>query len=126
MNDAKPPVVARPQEAIFAVWCEDGPDAHQIRLESLDGHLAHIEAHFGRFLVAGPMRRGGADAISGSLFVIAADSEGEARRLMEQDPYVRRGAYARVEYRKLTPAAGRWIGGVIWSSADEIRPLARG
>jgi uncharacterized protein YciI len=126
MDVAKPPVVARPKEAVFAVWCEDGPDADRIRLDALDGHLAHIEAHFARFLVAGPMRKDGAGAICGSLFVIAANSESEARGLMEQDPYVRNGAYARIDYRRLTPAAGQWVGGVIWSTADDIRPVARG
>jgi uncharacterized protein YciI len=126
MDPARPPIVARPAEAVFAVWCEDGPDAARIRLDALEGHLAHIEAHFDRFLTAGPMRKDGVDGICGSLFIINADSEAEARHLMEQDPYVHRGAYARIEYRRLTPAAGRWIGGVIWSSADDIRPVAHG
>lgn len=120
------PVVPRLADGAFVFWCEDGPDAAAMRLRHLDGHLAHIEAHHDRYLVAGPLRTDGAAALSGSLFVVAAPSLADAEALMAGDPYMANGVYARVEIRAFVPAAGRWMGGVIWRSADELRPLADG
>lgn len=122
-----PAVVPRPEKGVFAVWCEDNPaSAASVRDSALDGHLAYIEKHFHRYLVAGPMRRGGEELISGSLLVVLAETEAEARDLIEGDPYVQCGLYENIEYRRLTPAAGDWIGGVIWASADALRNVGTG
>lgn len=127
MRPLAPKRVPRLAETVFAVWCEDGPDAPQIRETCLDGHLAYVEARIDRYLIAGPMRRGAEESLSGSLFLILADNEDAARAFMAGDPYVSQGAYARLDYRRLTPAAGRWMGGgVIWESADALRGRANG
>lgn len=126
MRSDRPKTVPRLAESVFAVWCEDGPAAAEARLLELDGHLAHIERHHDRYLIAGPLRPGDASAICGSLLLVLAETEEEARQLMQGDPYVTQGAFARMEFRRLTPAAGRWLGGVIWESADQLRPHARG
>ena len=123
---SRPPQVARLDETVYAVWCEDAAGSAAVRQAHLDGHLRHIEANFERYLVAGPMRRDGAERLTGSFLLVVAASEAEARALMEEDPYVRHGAYVRVEIRAVTPAAGRWLGGVIWSSADDLRSRAAG
>ncbi|MEO1135383.1 MAG: YciI family protein [Pseudomonadota bacterium] len=123
----KPAVMPRSEKGVFAVWCEDNPaGAASIRESALDGHLAYIEKHFHRYLVAGPMRRGDQELICGSLLVVLAETEAEARELIEGDPYVQCGLYQNIEYRRLTPAAGDWIGGVIWPSADALRNVATG
>ena len=123
---ARPPVVPRLAGGAFVFWCEDGPDAGALRRAHLDGHLAHIEAHHDRYLAAGPLRSDGASALSGSLFVVTAASLADAESLMAGDPYMAHGVYARVEARGFVPAAGRWMGGVIWRSADDLRPVADG
>lgn len=127
MSSGSPRKVPRLAEGAFAVWCEDGPDAPHIREAHLDGHLAYVEENIDRYLIAGPLRRGSGEALCGSLFIVIADDEDAARAFMAGDPYFSKGAYARVDYRRLTPAAGRWMdGGVIWDSADELRGRAKG
>lgn len=126
-SNSRPNVVSRLQETTFAVWCEDSPEAAaEIRTRALDGHLAHIEANHERYLVAGPFRNGDCERITGSFFVIVARDEADARALMEGDPYISGGLYATVTYRRVTPAAGRWMGGVIWESPDALRNVATG
>lgn len=121
----KPTVVPRLEQGVFAVWCEDDPTgAAEIRDAALEGHLAYIEDHFDRYLAAGPMRAGDENTISGSLLIIRAETEADARALIEGDPYVQTGLYARIKYRRLTPAAGAWLGGVIWDSAESLRAVA--
>lgn len=126
MNATRPATVPRLSGEVFAVWCEDGPGAGALRRSHLDGHLAHVERHHDRYLVAGPLRRDGAAALVGSLFVVTARNEDEARSFLQEDPYFQCGLFARIDVRTLTPAAGRWIGGVIWDSPDALRAVADG
>jgi hypothetical protein len=120
------PRARRLEETAFAVWCADGEAAEALRRDRLDGHLAFVEAHHERYLVAGPLRRDAEARLAGSLFVILAETEAEAREFMSGDPYVSAGVYQSMVYRRLTPAAGRWMGGVIWEDADDIRARAAG
>lgn len=110
--DAQPETVERTR-TIFAVLCEDDPDMAHVREDALEAHLAHVAAHFDHYAVAGPMldRTG---AMTRSMFLIYAEDEAAARAFMAQDPYVAGGLYAVMEYRRFVPAAGGWIGGVIW------------
>lgn len=121
-----PQVVPRLEEKVFAVWCEDAPDAAGLRQQRLDGHLSYVERHHERYLVAGPLRQDGEQALCGSLFLVIAADEADARAFLSGDPYFSEGVYGRVAIRSFTPAAGRWMGGVIWRSAEELRALADG
>lgn len=123
---ARAPRARRLDETAFAVWCEDADGSAELRGAHLEGHLAYVEAHHERYLVAGPMRRGQEERLAGSLFVILADSESEARAFLSGDPYFANGVYRSSIYRRLTPAAGRWMGGVIWEGADELRAVHAG
>jgi uncharacterized protein YciI len=122
----RPKTVSRLAEAAYVFWCADGPAARTVRVTALAGHLAHIERHHDRYLIAGPMRRDPSPDICGSMFVVTAESEASARDLVAGDPYVSEGAFASIECLKLTPAAGRWLGGVIWESAEELMSRALG
>ncbi|MFN3959029.1 MAG: YciI family protein [Parvularculaceae bacterium] len=126
MTPPRPKNVPRLPEAAYAFWCADGPSAATVRVAALAGHLAHIERHHDRYLIAGPMRRDPSPEICGSFFIVTAESETAARDLIAGDPYVSQGAFASIDCCKLTPAAGRWMGGVIWESADELMSYARG
>jgi hypothetical protein len=123
---AQPALAPRLAESAFAVWCADGPKAGELRKAHLDGHLDYIERHYDRYLVAGPLRRDGEARLAGSLLVIVADTEAEARRFLGGDPYVAEGVFAEMIFRKMTPAAGRWMGGVIWEGPESLRALADG
>jgi uncharacterized protein YciI len=108
------------------ISCFDGPDAARLRIRDLDGHLAHVEAHWRRYLIAGPLREPGQDALSGSLFLIYADSQEEASSFLRQDPYFTNGQYERIEIRQFSPSIGLAIGGKTWTSADALRDRAAG
>jgi hypothetical protein len=118
--------VTRLSEGAFAFWCADGPNAAELRRRHLEAHLAFVETNHDRYLAAGPMRRDGEQRLCGSLIVVVAESESDARRFVEGDPYFSEGVFESVECRRLTPAAGRWLGGVIWKDAHELRALADG
>jgi uncharacterized protein YciI len=106
--------------------CFDGPDAAALRTRDLDGHLAHVEAHWQRYLIAGPTRAPGEAALNGSLFLIHADSLDDAWAIMRQDPYFANGQYERVEARRFSPSIGTAIGGKTWTSAESLRDRSSG
>jgi uncharacterized protein YciI len=108
------------------VICRDGPGAALLRGEHLDGHLAHVERNWRRYVTAGPIREPGADALVGSVFLVMADSLEDAESLMKGDPYISCGMYHSIEYKELTNSIGLFIGGKIWESADAVRHRAAG
>lgn len=97
----------------FAIIAHDAPDAPALRLQHLAAHLAHVEAHLGDFLVAGPLRNA-AGEICGSLLVVKADSAADARRFLESDPYFAAGIWADIEVKAFSAVAGDWVGGRNW------------
>lgn len=125
-KNARPPLAPRLAHSVFAVWCADGPRAGDLRKAHLAGHLDYVERHHDRYLVAGPLRRDGETRLAGSLLIIVADSESDARTFLNGDPYVSEGVFAEMTYRKMTPAAGRWMGGVIWEGPESLATVADG
>ena len=121
-----PPTVTRHPGKCFLVVCRDGPDSGPFREQHLDGHLAHVEANWERYVVAGPMREPDGDLIVGSMFLVLADDLADAQSLMRGDPYITCGMYADVDYKEQTLSIGRYMGGKIWASADAIRDRATG
>ncbi|MEQ8404274.1 MAG: YciI family protein [Oceanicaulis sp.] len=123
------PTVARPKTPCFLILAhdiEDGERAARLRAEHLDGHLEHVEAHWRRYVTAGPIRKPGAPRIIGSSFLVLASDEAGARALMEGDPYFTCGLYGRVEIYAQTLAIGDYLGGKTWESAEAVRHLAAG
>ncbi|MCG8441510.1 MAG: YciI family protein [Caulobacterales bacterium] len=120
------PTVERHPGRCFLVTCRDDPARQSLRAEHLDGHLAHVEAHWERYVVAGPLRAPEETAMSGSMFLVLADDLADAQALMSGDPYIASDLYAAVDYQELTMSIGRYLGGKIWPSADAIRHLATG
>jgi len=123
---ADPPIVPRLPSACYLVICRDGPDAAALRAKHLDGHLAHVETHWTRYITAGPMREPGGDVLVGSVFLVLAESLADAVTLMQADPYVASGLYGSIEYKEFTNAVGLFLGGRIWESRDAIRHRAAG
>lgn len=118
------PTVDRITERTFLVIARDGEGSAAVRDSELDGHLEYIEKNCDRYLCCGPMRNPDQPELVGSFFLLAADSEREAREFLAGDPYMASGMYASVTVHEVTAAGGRWMGGVIWESADAIRANA--
>lgn len=120
------PTVPRADSPCFLFLCWDGHGSGPLRSRDLDGHLAHVETHWTRYVIAGPLRAPGEEALVGSMFLVLAPDLEDAWALMRGDPYVTNGQYARIEARHFTQSIGRAIGGKIWESADAIRARAAG
>ena len=117
---ASPERVPR-EPTVFAVLCVDDPERAELRRSEVDAHLAYVEANIERYAAAGPLYDADG-AMRRSLFLIYAEDEADAQAFMAGDPYVSSGLYASIEYRRFLPAAGRWIGGVVWAprGADPV------
>lgn len=123
---SEPAHVPRLETTCFLIVCTDGPDAAAARAAHLDGHLAHVEANWTRFITAGPVREPGGEALVGSVFLVLADTFEEAQALMSGDPYITCGMYTSIEYKEFSNSIGLFMGGKIWESRDSIRHRAAG
>ena len=116
--------VPRVDGNVFLVLAYDGEGSAAFRDSELDGHLEYVEKHCEQYLVCGPLRNPGETALIGSFFLLVADDADSARALVSGDPYFKSGMYEEVRIHEATPAGGRFMGGVIWESADAIRDRA--
>jgi hypothetical protein len=83
----------------FAVYALDRPGALNLRLETRPAHLEHLKAVAGRIRLAGPLMTEDGKEPRGSLIVIEADTLGEARAIMDADPYAKAGLFQSVDIR---------------------------
>lgn len=97
----------------YAIITHDKPGSAAIRMEKLKLHLAHVEANLDRLAVAGPLRDEDGN-FTGSLLVVKAESEAEARAQIEADPYFAADIWSDIEIRAFNAAAGDWVGGKTW------------
>lgn len=98
---------------LYAIVTQDGPGAAAVRKEKLKEHLAHVEAHLDRLTVAGPLRDE-AGNFTGSLLIVKAADEADARALLESDPYFRAGIWSDIRIDAFGAVAGDWVGGKTW------------
>ncbi|MEM9704700.1 MAG: YciI family protein [Pseudomonadota bacterium] len=118
--------VPRQSQPTFLVVCEDDPEKAQLRTDFLMGHLEHVEKHWERYVVAGPLRADGSDRLVGSAFIVHADTLDDAKALMSGDPYISSGLYRSITYRDMTLSIGDYIGGKIWRTREELVDRALG
>ena len=95
------------------------PNTEQLRRDHMFGHLDHIEKYNDLYRVAGPLKSEDGE-FYGSFFMVKADSEEEARSVIEGDPYVTCGMFETVTVYPFVPACGEWMGGVTWDQ-DTVR-----
>ena len=98
---------------LFAIHALDGPDGAEKRSEHLTEHLAHIAAQIDRYLVAGPLKNA-AGATIGSLLVVEASEEDDARAFLAQDPYAAAQLWNSIHISAFAAVAGSWVGGATW------------
>ncbi|ALN71628.1 MULTISPECIES: YciI-like protein [unclassified Aureimonas] len=84
---------------LFALLCEDRPDAGSLRAETRPAHLDHLKALGPVLKFAGPFL-GADDKPTGSLLVVEAESLDAARALADADPYAKAGLFASVTVRR--------------------------
>jgi uncharacterized protein YciI len=99
--------------SLFAVWCEDSEGAPALRAENLSAHLDHVERNMARYRIAGPLKNSAGES-AGSLLVVEARDEDDARAFVAQDPYHAAGVWSDVRVLELQAAAGTWVGGAAW------------
>ncbi|MEM9810850.1 MAG: YciI family protein [Pseudomonadota bacterium] len=121
-----PPFVPRLDQTCYLVICRDGAGSAALRKEHLADHLKHVEAHWTRYISAGPIREPGGEALVGSVFLVLAENLEDAKALMEGDPYITCGMYETIEYKEFSNSIGQYIGGKIWESAEAIAHRAAG
>ncbi len=97
---------------LFAFICRDAANAVSIRDRLIADHLAHIENVMDKIAIAGPLKQG--EDTVGSLLVIKAESEAEARETFEADPYFAAGVWDEVKVDHFLGVAGDWVGGAAW------------
>jgi uncharacterized protein YciI len=88
---------------LFVIIGHDGPNGAALRPKIRPAHLENLRPFVerGKVVIAGPFTDG-----SGSLIVVDLESEAEAKRLAESDPYTTAGVFERVEvkpFRRVFP-----------------------
>jgi uncharacterized protein len=97
----------------WAVMCWDSVDAPMLRKAHLANHLRYAESVMDRIAVGGPLREGDGPDF-GSLIVLKADHEADARSVLEADPYFTAGVWERTEIFPFRAVIGEWVGGKTW------------
>src|SRR5687768_8391105 len=97
----------------YAIVARDKPNMKAVRMALLKDHLAHIETHLHRLLVAGPLKDAQGNFL-GSLLIVRAESMEDASLLLQRDPYYAAGIWADVTISAFSAAAGDWVGGKTW------------
>jgi uncharacterized protein len=84
---------------LYALICDDRPDAGTLRADTRATHLEHLKALGSVLKFAGPFL-GEDGKPTGSLLVVEAAGEEEARALAAKDPYAVAGLFAGVTVRR--------------------------
>lgn len=91
---------------LYAFYCRDGEHSAMFREHAHDDLIAHFAEHGHDFAVAGPMVKG--DKVVGSLLVIKAADEAEARTKLEAIPYFSVGVWQSIRVDRFQPLFGDW------------------
>lgn len=81
---------------LFAVRFEDDPARIDVRQREMAAHLAWLEAHANRILVAGSLRREPGAHAEGGLWIVEAEDRAAVEALVEEDPFWTAGLRAAV------------------------------
>ncbi len=92
---------------LYAFYCRDGENGPALRERFRSKHMAHVEAHIDDYAVAGPLINDGEP--TGSLLVIRAADEAEARVKFEADPYFNAGVWQSIRTSEFRALAGDWF-----------------
>lgn len=97
--------------------CFDNENQQQVRITHLAAHLTWVEQNMKKIKVAGPLL-GDNEEITGSMYVLEAQSIDEANQLLAQDPYHQAAIWQRIIINEFKDYAGSWVGGKNWPGAN--------
>ena len=84
--------------ALFILTCVDKAGALDLRMATREAHLAYVRDNLATIKVAGPLQDA-EGAMSGSLFIIEADSADLVKAFTAADPYNKAGLFEEVTVR---------------------------
>ncbi len=99
---------------LYMAICNDGGDKQSLRKAVLQDHLDYVEMIADKIAVAGPLSESESGEYRISVFVYDVSGQGEAERLLHNDPYYKAGLYDTVEIKEFKPAIGHLVGGRQW------------
>lgn len=81
---------------LFAAICIDKPDSVDVRMSNRPAHLDHLKAQGAAIRVGGPLMQDDTQTPAGSLLLIEAASQDEAKAILDADPYAAAGLFQSV------------------------------
>lgn len=99
--------------ALYCIHAIDGPGSAEKRPKLIGEHLAHVEANIDRYFVAGPLKNADGQTI-GSMLVVEAADEADARAFLDQDPYAGVNLWSEIHVAAFAAVAGTSVGGAAW------------
>ncbi|WOE75391.1 YciI family protein [Alterisphingorhabdus coralli] len=99
----------------YVIYCRDRPGSKPKRDEAKQAHFRYVEENGSTICVAGPLKDDSGE-ITGSLYIINANSKRDAWAFLEADPYFVAGIWDNdtIVMEEFIAATGDWIGGPIW------------
>jgi uncharacterized protein len=94
----------------FVITCWDKPGHAQMRLDTRPAHLAYLATVKEQLKLAGPFLAGDNQTAIGSLMIYECADAGEARAIMDNDPFSKAGLFASVEVKPWRQGAGTPLG----------------
>lgn len=92
---------------LYCFYCRDGEQNEQLRQRHLAAQREWMAEHAENYRVAGPLTNAKGEFV-GSLLIIEADDEAEARATVNEDPYLVGGVWQSIRVDRFEPVKGRW------------------
>ena len=80
----------------FVALSLDRADGLETRLANRPAHLDFLKAHPDRIKIGGPLLAPDGERMIGSMLIVEAGDEAEARALLAEDPYAKAGLFQEV------------------------------
>ena len=81
----------------FVALSKDRANGLETRLANRPAHLDFLKAHPDRIKIGGPLLAPDGERMIGSMLIVEARDEAEARALLAEDPYAKAGLFQSVE-----------------------------
>lgn len=94
---------------LFAVHAIDKPGALPLRLEHYAAHRAYVEdqeAQGVTVILSGPLQTDDGERMTGSLFVLQAQTRAAIENFVAADPFTREGVWGEVRISRFHPRKG--------------------
>lgn len=91
---------------MFVVRCQDKPGHQQVRLDNRAAHLAFLNTHLDRLVLAGPLLSEDRQSMIGSLLVFDIADRAALDAVLAADPYAQAGLFEQVSvtpFKKVLP-----------------------